>query len=150
MAGARALEQTVVPLGVKQPLFCKARLLEAVVHVGGQDKIVLILYQLVQPVVDRAGRVHVAVDPDVPAPVGPVFFQGVVGVKAPGIHIRKVVSGGKIAEVTPEPFPFVFEPGGGRQPRSRPDQDGVRLFQLPAQQGRLTREGAGRFPGPYP
>ena len=39
-AGAAALEQAVISLGIKQALFVKARLLEAVVHIGGNDEIV--------------------------------------------------------------------------------------------------------------
>ena len=41
VAGHTALPQAVVPLGVKEPLFVKARLLKAVVDVCCDDKIVL-------------------------------------------------------------------------------------------------------------
>ena len=40
------LPQAVIPLGVEQPAFIKAGLLEAVIDIGRQNKIVLILYQL--------------------------------------------------------------------------------------------------------
>ena len=33
-----ALEQPIVTLGIEQPLFIKARLLKAVVYIGGQHK----------------------------------------------------------------------------------------------------------------
>ena len=41
-----ALEQTVIALCVEQPLFVKASLLKAVVHVGRNNEIIPILYQL--------------------------------------------------------------------------------------------------------
>ena len=52
MAGLGALPQAVVPLGVEQPLLVKARQLELVVHIGGQDKVVLVPHQL-QQIADR-------------------------------------------------------------------------------------------------
>ena len=41
-----ALEQAVIALRVKKPLFVKARLLKAVVNIRGDDKIIFVLYQL--------------------------------------------------------------------------------------------------------
>ena len=41
-----ALEQTIIALRVKQPFFVKARLLKAVVNVGCDNEIILVLYQL--------------------------------------------------------------------------------------------------------
>ena len=48
MAGSLALPKAVVSLGVEQPLLVKAVVLEKVVYVGGQDKVVLVLQQLQQ------------------------------------------------------------------------------------------------------
>ena len=41
-----ALEQAVIALRVEQPLLVKASLLKAVINVRGDDKIILVLYQL--------------------------------------------------------------------------------------------------------
>ncbi len=38
-----AREQAIVTLGIKQALFIKAGLLETMVHIGGQDKVVFCL-----------------------------------------------------------------------------------------------------------
>ena len=48
-----ALEQAVIALRVKKPLFVKARLLKAVVNIRGDDKIIFVLYQLQKIIVDR-------------------------------------------------------------------------------------------------
>lgn len=47
-----------------------------------------------------------------------------VGVKAAGVHIRKTVFAGKIGEICSESFP-----GGGGQPGSCADDDGISLVQ---------------------
>ena len=41
-AGDGALPQAVIPLGVKQTLLVKARSLETVIHIGGEDKVILV------------------------------------------------------------------------------------------------------------
>ena len=41
-----ALKQPIIALSVEQPLFVKARLLETVIHIGGNYKIVLALQKL--------------------------------------------------------------------------------------------------------
>ena len=61
MAGLGALPQAVVPLGVKEAPLVKARQLELVVHVGGEDEVVLVLHQLQQLVIDRLGGLFIAV-----------------------------------------------------------------------------------------
>ena len=53
-----ALEQTVITLRIEQPLFVKSGFLKAVVHVRGDDEIVLVRHQLQKVVVDRLGRIH--------------------------------------------------------------------------------------------
>ena len=45
VAGGLALPETVVSLCVEQPLLVKAVVLEKMVYVGGQDKVVLALQQ---------------------------------------------------------------------------------------------------------
>ena len=48
MAWLRTLPQAIVPLGVEQPLFIKARKLELMVYIRCQNKVVLTLHQLQQ------------------------------------------------------------------------------------------------------
>lgn len=124
-----ALEQAVIALRVEQPLFVEPCFLEAVVHIGGDYKVILILHQPEQRAVYRLRGVLIAVDINVPAPVRPVFLHGGVRVKAAGIHIRKAVFAGKIGEICSESFPGVGEPGGGGQPGSCADDDGISLVQ---------------------
>ena len=45
-AGLAALEQTVIALCIKQVLLLKPSFLEAVVHIGSQNKLILIMNQL--------------------------------------------------------------------------------------------------------
>ena len=124
-----ALEQTVIALRVEQPLFVEPCFLEAVVHIGGQDKIIFVLHQCKQVIVNRFWGILIAVEPNIPAPVRPVFLHGGVRVKAVGVHIRKAVFAGKIGEICSESFPGVGEPGGGGQPGSCADDEGISLVQ---------------------
>ena len=88
---------------IEQPLFIKARLLKTVIHIGGQNKAVLSLHQLQQRVIDRLWRIFIAVNQDIPAPVGPMLLRRFIGVKSPGVHIPKTVPGGKIRKILFKP-----------------------------------------------
>ena len=66
-----ALEQAVIALRVKKPLFVKASLLKAMVNIRGDDKIIFVLYQLKKVLIDRLRRILIAVDVDIPAPIRP-------------------------------------------------------------------------------
>lgn len=83
VAGLGALPQAVVPLGVKQALFVKPGKLELVVHIGGEDEIILVLHQLQQVPVGLAHTGFIAVDQNHAAPPGPVFLQGIIGIEPP-------------------------------------------------------------------
>ena len=61
-AGSAALEQAIVPLCIKQPLFIKSGFLEAVIHIGCDNKIVFTFYKLKQVVIHRLRCVHIPVD----------------------------------------------------------------------------------------
>ena len=121
MAGLGALPKAIVPLGVEQPLLVEARQLELVVHIGGQDKVILVLYQLQQIVIHGLRRLFIAVHQDLPAPPGPVLLQTFKGIESAGVHVPDAVPGLKVAEIPPEPFPGVGHPRGGGQARPRPD-----------------------------
>ena len=127
MAGFAALKQTVIALRVEQSALIKACFLEAVIHIGGQHEIILILHQCKQPVVEIRGRIHIAVHVDVPAPVGPIFFQRIIMIKASGIHVGKMIVCGKIRKIPVKPFPAVGKSCCRRQPRSGADYNRIRL-----------------------
>lgn len=82
MAGLGALPQAIVPLGVEQPLLVEARQLELVVHIGGQDKVVLVLYQLQQIAIYRLRRLFIAVYQDLPGSTRPSTPPGFAKVEA--------------------------------------------------------------------
>ena len=75
MAGEGTLPEPVVALCVKKPHLIKARFLKAVIHICRDHKIVRILHQPQKLPIHRLWRVHIAVDPNVAAPVCPVFFR---------------------------------------------------------------------------
>ena len=129
MAGHTALKQPIIPLGVKQLLLGKACFLKAVVHIGGENKVVLVLHTIQKRLIHRFGRIHIAVYIDVTAPVRPVLFQGAVGVEPTGIHILKTVFLCEIVEVPLKTLPCVHKPRRGRQPGPGADQHGIRLLQ---------------------
>lgn len=145
MAGLGALPQAIVPLGVEQPLLVEARQLELVVHIGGQDKVVLVLYQLQQIAIYRLRRLFIAVYQDLPAPPGPVLLQAFKGIESAGVHVLDVVPGLKVAEIPPEPFAGVGHPRRGGQTRPRPDHHCVRRGQGPLQLLNRVRGDGGRW-----
>ena len=153
VAGDGALPQAIVPLGIEQAGLGKAGFLEAVVDVGGQDKIVFGLYQTEQIGIDRPGRVHIAVDEDKPAPVGPVFLPGFEGIEAPGIHVVEAAGLLKIGKIPFKPFPVIGQAGRSGQARARADDHGVGSRQLAFQPLHLIREapdrGRNRRPGKH-
>lgn len=131
--GFAALEQPVVALGVKQAALVKACFLEAVVHVGGQHKIVLIPHHVQQVSVHEPGWVGVAVQQNIAAPERPKFLGRFVGVKAAGVHIAEAVLRGKIGKMLVKARAAVGKTRRGRQPRPSPDDDGIGLLQGGAQ-----------------
>ncbi len=147
-ARAAALEQAVIALRVKQALFAKSGLLEAVIHVRGDDKIVLAPQQRQKRVIHRLRRVLIAVEEDIPAPVRPGFLRGGVGVKPAGIHIVKAVFCCKIREILAEPLAGVRKPGRRGQTRARADDHRVRGQERFSQALKLAGAAAHRSPGP--
>ena len=99
MAGSGALPKAVVPLSVKQPVFIKTGFLETVVYIGGKDKVVFVLNQAQKIGVDGLRGILIAVDIDISTPIGPVFFQGFVGIEAGGIHILETIDFYKVLKV---------------------------------------------------
>ena len=122
----RALEQAVVPLGVEKPLLVKPRLLELVVHVGGDDEVLLLPHQVQQPVIHRLGGGHVAVEIDVSGPPGPLRLLIREGIEATGIHIPDAEFLVKIEEIPLKALSIIHKSRGGGEPRPRADDHGVR------------------------
>ncbi len=127
MARLGALEQAIVPLGVKKPLFIKARLLKTVVNICGQDKVLPALRQRQQVLIDRLGGILITVHHDMTAPPGPVFLQRGERVKAAGVYITDAVFSGEISEIPLKPLPIIGQASRGGQPRPGADHDGVSL-----------------------
>ena len=67
-AWLRALPQAVVSLGIEQPLLIKAGQLELVVHIGGKDKVIFIMDQLQQFIINGLGGFLVSVYQNMAAP----------------------------------------------------------------------------------
>ena len=147
--GLRALEQTVIPLRIEQPLFIKTRLLKAVVYIGGQHKIVLVLYQLQKGIIDRFGGIHIAVDVDIPAPVSPVFFQRGIWIKAAGVHIPDAVLCCKIRKILLKSFSVIGETCRGRKPRACTNDHCVGMVQNLLQRINWSGAVVRRFFCPY-
>ena len=139
-----ALEQAIVPLCVKQAAFVKARPLELMVHIGGDDKVILPLHQLQQVPVHRSRRVNISVEIDMPCPPSPAGLLIREGIEAPGIQIRDAEALFEIEETAFKPLAAVGQSGGGGQPGACPDDNGIRCFQLRFQplQLRLPVSGA--------
>ena len=142
-AGFAALKQPVIALRVNQPLFVEARLLEAVVDVRGDRKVVLALHQLEQVFIHRLRRVHITVDENIPAPVRPEFLFRRIREKAAGIHIRKAVFGGKIGEILSKSRTGIGKSRRRGQHRARADDDGISVMQSLLQP--VSLRGAGGY-----
>ena len=66
VARLTALEESVIALSVEKALFVEACLLELVVNICSDNKIVLVLYKPEQLLVSAVVDVHIAVAPDKP------------------------------------------------------------------------------------
>ena len=99
-----ALEQTIVALGVEQPLFVESCLLELMVYIGGDDEIVLVFHEFEQVVIDRFRGRHIAVEIDMSAPVGPKLLLSRKVVEARRVHVGEAVFFDEIGEVFLEPL----------------------------------------------
>ena len=53
VTGLAALPEAVIALRVEEPVLIESGLLEAMIHIGRQDKIVFILYELEQLLINR-------------------------------------------------------------------------------------------------
>jgi len=129
VAGHAALPQAVIPLGVEQAFLVEARLLELVVHVGGQHEVIPVPDQGEELAVGAVFRRFIAVVPDVAAPPGPFFLWCGVGVEAAGVHVGDAVLLDEIGEKPFKAFAAVGESGGGGQACAGADDDGVRFGQ---------------------
>ena len=123
-----ALPEAVVALRVEEPVLGESRLLELVVHIGGDDEEVLVADDRQQLGVSVLRRVRVTVAPDVAAPESPGLLRGAVGVEARGIHVRETVGIDEIAEEPFEALSRVGESGAGRKTRTGADDDGIGIF----------------------
>ena len=124
-----ALEQTIITLRIEQPLFVKSGFLKTVIHVRRDDEIVLVSHQLQKVVVDWLGRIHIAVDVNISAPICPMLLRRCKRIEPAGIHIPKAILCRKIGEVFFKPFAGIDESGGSGKPCARADNHGVAIPQ---------------------
>ena len=125
-----------------------SRRLKLVVHVGGDDEIVLVPHQLQQVIVHRLGRWRVAVEPDIAAPEGPALLLRGEGVEPVGVHIVKAVLLLKVGEVPFKPLPVIGEARRRGQPGPGADDHGVAVRQgLPQPVSGTGAGGKFRCPG---
>lgn len=124
-----ALQQAVVALCVEEASAVEPSQLELVVHVSREHEVVLAAHEGEQVVVGGARRPHVAVAPDVAAPVRPVLLKGVERVEAAGVHVREVVLLYEVAEGRLEARAGVGEASRGGEPSARANDDGVGLVE---------------------
>ena len=124
-ARSAALEKAVVTLHVEQPLFIKARLLKAMIHICRDNEIVLVGRQPQKSFIDRFRGVHIAIDIDVPAPVRPEFFPRREGVKAAAVHIPNAVLCREIGKEFFKALTVVGKARRGGKPCSGADHNGV-------------------------
>ena len=104
MTGAGTLPQAVISLGIEQPILVKSGLLELVVHIGSQYKIVLILHQIQQTLIYIYRSRLIPVQVDIPTPECPVFLQSIIRIKTSGIHIVKSILFLKVRKMLLEPL----------------------------------------------
>lgn len=125
MACLTALPETVIALGIEQPRLIKTSQLKLMIHIGGQDEVVLILDQIQQIRIGLAGRHIVAVVIDVSAPPGPVFLRGGKRIEPTGIHIRDTVLLMEVGEVFQKALAAIGQTGGCRKTGARTDENSI-------------------------
>ena len=119
------LEQTVIALGVEQPLLVEACLLELVVDIGGDDEIILVFHDFKQSVINGFWSRQVSVALDMAAPISPMLLFARKLVEACRVHIRKTIFINEIGKVFTEPFARIGEPRRGGQSGPRANHDGI-------------------------
>lgn len=110
----RALPQAVVSLGIEQPFFIKACQLELMIHIGGKHKVISIMDQFQQFLINGLGGFLVSVYHDLAAPPCPMFFQSFKRIKTAGIHILDFIFLNEVSEVFLEPGAGISQSRGGR------------------------------------
>lgn len=139
-AGNAALEQAEIALGVEEPRFVKTCALKAVVHIGGDDEIILVGDEIFQHVVGGVRDVAVAIEHEVTAPEGPFFFEAVELVEAGAVKIGEAIFGDEIREILSEARAGHDEPGCSGKSGAGTDEHGVGVVEGFAQLGDLVGE----------
>lgn len=139
-AGNAALEQAEITLSVEEPRFVKTCALKAVVHIGGDDKIILVGDEIFQHVVGGVRDVAVAVEHEVTAPERPFFFEAVELVEAGAVKIGEAIFGDEIREILSEARSGHDEPGCSGKSGAGTDEHGVGVVEGFAQLGDLVGE----------
>lgn len=69
------------------------------VNIRGDDKVILIPHQLQKVIVDRLGRILIAVNVNIPAPIRPEFFLCGKRIESAAVHILNAVLLRKVGEM---------------------------------------------------
>ena len=111
MARLTTLKQPIIALCIKYSVFIKAGLLETMIHICCQNKIILLFHQIIQVLIYWSGSIHITVDIDIPAPVSPVLFQCFIWVEASCIHIGKSIFLSEIRKIFFKSFTVIHKAG---------------------------------------
>ena len=98
------------------------------VYICRQHKIVQLPHDLKQLIVDRFGRILIAVDVNIAAPVRPMLLQCPVRIKSCRIHILKTIFFYKICKIVVKSFASVSKARRCGQPCTCANQDSVRVL----------------------
>ena len=84
------------------------------VYIGGKNKVILIMDQLQQFVINGLGGFLVSVYHDLAAPPCPMFFQSFKRIKSTGVHILDFIFLNEVSEVFLEPGAGISQSRRGR------------------------------------
>ena len=111
MARFTTLKQTIISLCIKDSVFIEPGLLETMIHICRQYKIILLFHQIMQVLIYRLWRIHISINIDISAPVSPVFFQCFIWIEASRIHIRKSIFLSEIRKIFIKSFTVIHKTG---------------------------------------
>ena len=128
MARNTALKKTVIPLGIKQPLFIESRFLETVVNVCRDNEVIFVFYEFIKFVINRFRRIGITIYKNISRPVRPELFGSIVRIKPTRIHIVKIVFRFEIVKILMKTLPRISKTRSSRKPCARAYHDCIRVF----------------------
>ena len=117
----RALKETIIPLGVKEPFFIETRPLKLMVHIGCYHKVVFVPKKRKQLPVHCLRRLDVTVKINVARPPGPARLLIREGIKTAAVNIAYAEALRKVIEVALKALTTVCKARRSRESRARAD-----------------------------